>query len=148
MGDQAAKTAEFHPHKFDLRLHLAIPGDVKAISPVVDKIMWVAAKMGCARGREFEIETALREALANAVVHGCKNDRKKQVEFVVAYEKAQGMIIVVRDPGGGFDPERVPSPIQGECLYSEHGRGIYLINQMMDEVRYKRGGTEIIMRKR
>jgi len=30
--------------------------------------------MECSAGKEFEIETALREALANAIVHGCKND--------------------------------------------------------------------------
>ena len=57
------------------------------------------------------------------------------------------MLIIVRDPGGGFAPEEIPSPVSGECLYSAHGRGIYLINQLMDDVRFKRGGTEIHMRK-
>jgi len=147
MGDDPNKTAEFNTNKLDLRLHLAIPGDVKAISPVVEKILWVAGKMGCIAGNEFEVETALREALANAVVHGCKQDRKKEVEFVVACDDTRGMMILVRDPGGGFDPEKIPSPIEGQCLYSEHGRGIYLINQLMDEVRFDRGGTEIFMRK-
>jgi serine/threonine-protein kinase RsbW len=147
MGDDPDKTAEFNPNKLDLRLHLAIPGDVKAISPVVDKIMWVAGKMGCIVGSEFEIETALREALANAVVHGCKEDRKKEVEFVVACDDTRGMMILIRDPGGGFNPKEIPSPIEGQCLYSEHGRGIYLINQLMDEVRFDKGGTEIFMRK-
>ena len=34
-----------------------------------------------------------------------------------------------------------------ENIYSEHGRGIYLINLLMDEVRFERDGTEIHMRK-
>ena len=59
-----------------------------------------------------------------------------------------GMLIVVRDPGSGFDPAEVPSPVVGERLFADHGRGIYLINHLMDEVRYERGGTEIWMRKR
>jgi len=31
-------------------------------------------------------------------------------------------------------------------LFSTGGRGIYLINQLMDEVRFEKGGTEIHMR--
>jgi serine/threonine-protein kinase RsbW len=57
------------------------------------------------------------------------------------------MLIIVRDPGEGFDPSSVPSPVIGQNVFSTHGRGIYLINQLMDEVRYERGGTEIHMRK-
>jgi serine/threonine-protein kinase RsbW len=147
VGDDTHKSAEFETKKLDLHLQLAIPGDVEAIAPVIDKVMWVAGKMGCAAGKEFEIELALREALVNAVVHGCKEDREKEVEFIVACDESRGMMILIRDPGGGFDPDQIPSPIEGQCLFSEHGRGIYLINQLMDEVRFKKGGTEIFMRK-
>jgi serine/threonine-protein kinase RsbW len=52
-----------------------------------------------------------------------------------------------RDPGPGFDPAMLPTPLAGQEIYSTHGRGIYLINQLMDEVRMLRGGTEIHMRK-
>jgi serine/threonine-protein kinase RsbW len=103
--------------------------------------------MGCAKGSAFEIETAIREALANAVVHGCKNDASKTVQISVGCDEARGMVIVVRDPGSGFDPRSLPSPIQGQRLYAESGRGIYLINRLMDEVRFRKGGTEIWMRK-
>jgi anti-sigma regulatory factor (Ser/Thr protein kinase) len=33
-------------------------------------------------------------------------------------------------------------------VFSEGGRGIFLINQLMDEMRFERGGTEIWMVKR
>jgi hypothetical protein len=36
----------------------------------------------------------------------------------------------------------------GENVYSNHGRGIFLINQLMDEVKFARIGTEIHMVKR
>lgn len=36
----------------------------------------------------------------------------------------------------------------GENLYSNHGRGIFLINQLMDEVKFNKNGTEIHMVKR
>jgi serine/threonine-protein kinase RsbW len=55
------------------------------------------------------------------------------------------MIIVVRDPGTGFDPGAVPSPVVGKNIYANSGRGIFLINQLMDEVRFEKNGTEIWM---
>jgi serine/threonine-protein kinase RsbW len=48
----------------------------------------------------------------------------------------------------GFDPNSVPDPTINQNMYETHGRGLYLINQLMDEVRYERGGTEIHMRKK
>ena len=104
--------------------------------------------MKCAAGKEFEVETALREAPANAILHGCGSDPSKQVQCCVACDHDRGMIIVVRDPGKGFDPASIPSPVVGQNLYSEHGRGIYLINQLMDRVWYERGGTELHMLKK
>jgi len=128
-------------------MEITISARVRDISPAVDRIMKVVAQMECSQGKEFEIRTGLQEALANAVVHGCGEDPDKKVQVCVGCDEARGMIIVVRDPGEGFDPQELPSPLVGQHLYSEHGRGIYLINQLMDEVRFERGGTEIWMRK-
>lgn len=147
MSDDTSPNGEADGSPLLLDLNLSIPGDVKAIDPVVDKIMWVVGRMKCAEGKEFEVETALREALANAVVHGCGENPRKVVQFAISCNVAKGITIVVRDPGRGFDPDRVPSPVEGERLYSVHGRGIYLINQLMDEVRFDKGGREIRMRK-
>lgn len=144
----AMPQCEFESSKLILRLNVTLQATPEAISPVVDGIMATVRQMKCSAGKELEIETSLREALANAVKHGCKNDPSKQVQCCVACDESRGMLIIVRDPGEGFDPEKIPSPIQGENIFSNHGRGIYLINEMMDEVDIRRGGTEIVMRKR
>ncbi len=104
--------------------------------------------MGCAAGKEHEVELALVEALGNAVRHGCKDDAGKTIQCVVACDEDRGMLIIVRDPGEGFDLSEAPSPLTGENIFSTHGRGIYLINQLMDSVSFERGGTEIHMRKK
>lgn len=148
MGGNDKPRCEFEAGKLLLKLNFTVPGTVNAISPVVDGVMHIAKQMACAEGKEFEVETAVREALANAIVHGCKQNPGKKVEVCIACDEARGMLIVVRDPGSGFDPASVPSPTMGQNVYSEHGRGIYLINELMDEVRYERGGTEIHMLKR
>jgi serine/threonine-protein kinase RsbW len=122
--------------------------DRKAVDSVVQSIMEVVADMECADDKESAIELALTEALANAVVHGAKADASKIIECDVACDENRRMLIVVRDPGEGFDPANIPSPVVGENLYSSHGRGIYLINQLMDEVKYVKNGTEIRMIKK
>jgi serine/threonine-protein kinase RsbW len=150
MAERLPPTCEFDHQKLLLRFESTIPADVRLISPVVDSVMGIVREMGCAAGKEFEIETALREALANAIVHGCQRDARKQVQFWVGCDEARGMLIVVRDPGQGFDPASLPNPTARERIFESHGRGIYLMNRLMDEVRLERGahgGTELRMRK-
>lgn len=131
-----------------LKFEVTFRASMNAVSDVIDRIMGLVGEMGCGAGKEFEIETSLREALVNAVVHGCRSDPDKLVQCCVACDDGRGLLIVVRDPGHGFDPASIPSPIFGQNLFASHGRGIYLINQLMDEVVFKRGGTEIHMRKK
>ncbi len=64
-----------------------------------------------------------------------------------ACQEGRGVLIVVKDEGPGYDPATLPSPLVGENIHFEHGRGIFLINLLMDEVRFARGGSEIFMRK-
>lgn len=130
-----------------VKINVTMQADIEVLNPAVDGIMAEVRKVDCAAGKDFEIETALREALANAMKHGCHGDPSKQVQCCVACEEGGGMLIIVRDPGSGFDPLAIPDCTMGENLYENHGRGIYLINELMDEVKFERGGTEIHMRK-
>jgi serine/threonine-protein kinase RsbW len=139
---------QFDADKLSLKLSVTLAGDRDAVDPVVRSVMEVVREMNCAPGREDDIELALTEALANAVVHGAKSDPSKVIECDVACDDNHGMLIIVRDPGPGFDPAQVADPCQGENIFSNHGRGIYLINQLMDEVQFHKNGTEIRMLKR
>jgi serine/threonine-protein kinase RsbW len=147
-SEQPPQSYNFDAEKLDLKLSVTLSGDRDAIDPVVRSVMKVVREMKCASGREDDIELALTEALANAVVHGAKGDPSKVIECDVACDEQRGMLIVVRDPGPGFDPAQIANPCQGENIYSNHGRGIYLINQLMDEVQFHKNGTEIHMRKK
>jgi len=138
----------FDAKALKLKLSVTLSADRAAVDPVVQNVMKVVREMQCATGREDDIELALTEALANAVVHGAKNDPTKVVECDVACDETHGMLIVVRDPGPGFDPGKIADPCSGENIYSHHGRGIFLINQLMDEVQFHKNGTEIHMIKR
>jgi serine/threonine-protein kinase RsbW len=138
---------DLEANKLQTRFTATIQAEVNAIRPIVDRILQVIRQMKCGAGKEVEIDLALQEALANAVIHGCGNDPSKRVEVCVACDESRGLLIVVRDPGPGFDPSSIPSPITGQNVFSDHGRGIFLVSQLMDEVHFERGGTEIHMRK-
>lgn len=138
----------FEADQLIMKLKITLAADPDAIEPVVQGVMEIVRETQCANGNEDAIELALTEALANAVMHGAKADPSKIIECDVGCDESRGMLIVVRDPGKGFDPAAIPSPIQGESIYSDHGRGIYLINQLMDEVKFAKNGTEIHMIKR
>ena len=143
---EALPQCEFESKNLILKLQKSLEGRIEAIPPFVDGLMSIVQSVGCAAGREREVEVALIEALANAVQHGCKNDPTKMIEVCVGCDDSRRLLIVIRDPGPGFDPSSIPSPVVGQNLFSTHGRGIFLINQLVDEVHYEKGGTEIHMK--
>ena len=139
---------DFDPDKLNLILRVTLSADRETVDPVVQAVMAIVRQMKGVDGKEDAIELALQEALANAVIHGAKEDPSKTVECLVSSDEERGVLIVVRDPGAGFSPESIPSCTVGENVYSNHGRGIFLINQLMDEVEFRKNGTEIRMVKR
>lgn len=138
----------FDPDQLSLLLRVTLSADRKAVDPVVQQVMAVVRRMKGVEGKEDAIELSLQEALANAVIHGAKEDPTKVVECLVSSDQERGILIVVRDPGNGFSPDAIPGCTVGENLYSNHGRGIFLINQLMDKVEFRKNGTEIHMVKR
>jgi serine/threonine-protein kinase RsbW len=146
--EQPLPEKDFDPNQLTLILRVTLSADRNAVDPVVQEVMAVVRQMNGVDGKEDAIELALQEALANAVIHGAKEDPTKVVECLVSSDQERGILIVVRDPGTGFTPEEVPGCTVGENVYSNHGRGIFLINQLMDKVEFRKNGTEIRMVKR
>jgi serine/threonine-protein kinase RsbW len=126
-------------------LDLSMPADSEAIATVVDTISEALTQLQVPEQKRFEVALAVQEALANAVVHGCGNDPSKEVRCRVRSDPRGRIVIIVTDPGPGFSPDSVSDPKRGENLYADHGRGVYLIRQLMDEVQFERGGNEIRM---
>jgi len=130
------------------RLYFEISAEVKAIAPVVDAVTELArAEMGEESGVHLEVALALQEAMANAVLHGCKHDESKSIQCWVAYDRFRGITIIVRDPGDGYDPNDLHDPCSEENLHLTHGRGLFLIRALMDEVHFQNNGSEVHMRK-
>jgi serine/threonine-protein kinase RsbW len=130
-----------------LEIEAWMPSEIKAISPLVERLMRLIEGSHSVAGNEPAVELALREALSNAVVHGNGIDGHKLVQIRCQCELGKGASIIVTDNGQGFDANAVPDPLAVERLEAEHGRGIHLMKLAMDEVSFERGGTEVHMRK-
>jgi serine/threonine-protein kinase RsbW len=135
------------PYCSQCQFDMTIPADPLAIPTITDGVMQVLQDRKWPEERTIQVELALQEALANAIRHGCKGDRSRQVQCVINFAESGEILVVVRDPGTGFDATRVPNPLAGENILKSSGRGIFLINQLMDEVAFRDGGRELQMRK-
>jgi serine/threonine-protein kinase RsbW len=131
-----------------IQMELSLPSEAVAVSPFVDRLMLLIKKCRCAPGSETDVEIALREALNNAVIHGNREDPRKRVHVSCRCEAEQEVSLVVKDEGQGFDSNAVPDPTAPGAVESSHGRGIYLMKALMDEVRFEQGGAVVHMRKK
>src|ERR1700719_3008384 len=93
-----------------------IPSEVKAISPLMDRLMRLIEGSHCIAGEEPAVELALREALNNAVVHGNRLDAHKLVHVRCRCNVGEGISLIVSDQGQGFDPRTIPDPLTVENL--------------------------------
>lgn len=120
---------------------------IEYISPVADCLMSLIGSCRAADGSEVDIEIALREALTNAMVHGNHGDPEKHVDIVCRCGLNGAVDLTIHDEGQGFDSRALPDPTAGQNRMSAHGRGVYLMRALMDEVHYRDGGTTLHMRK-
>lgn len=142
------KLSSLIPYCSACKFDMTIQAETSAIDIVTDGVMQVLQQNHWVGEEAFGIEMSLREALANAIRHGCELDPKKSIQCCVTCDDSGEVLIVVRDPGKGFRESAVPDPTRDANRMRSSGRGIYLINELMDEVRYADGGREIQMLKK
>lgn len=131
-----------------VELQQSLPSCVGAIEPFVEQLMRFIAKFRNRDGSETDIELAVHEALANAVIHGNGVDPQKRV-YVACHCNIDGeVLITIRDQGQGFDTDGIPDPTTPENQMCAHGRGIYLMRTLMDELHFDESGVVVRMRKK
>ena len=146
--DGVDKLSDLVQYLSTCELNITIPADPAAMTRVGDGVTELLTSKQWPADEVMKVELALQESLANAIRHGCKNDPTKQVQCCVTFDAAGELLIVVRDPGTGFDVESVPNPLEGNNVLRPSGRGVFLINQLMDTVEFSDHGRQVVMRKR
>ena len=136
------------PYCSTCQFTMTVPADPREIPKLTDGVTHVLQEKGWPEADVMAVELALQEAVANAIRHGCGGDASKVLQCAVTCDDAGEIMITVRDPGTGFDPAKVANPLDPVNLLKSSGRGIFLINGLMDEVQFADGGRELQMRKR
>jgi len=112
----------------------------------VDEIIILLRGLHADESDTFDIRLCLEEALINAIKYGNKFD--KNLDVLVECSCSENKIsISVQDKGKGFDYSKIPDPTKEENLLVGHGRGVFLIKHLMDELRFNEKGNRLTMTK-
>lgn len=114
---------------------LKIPSDLRHIEKVEKFSQKICKKMGLSEEQSDNMAIALTELAVNAMVHGNKEDPQKKVTIQADFEEDR-LRVSITDEGGGFDPGDIPNPTNPQNLWKEHGRGIFLVQNLIDEVSF------------
>jgi serine/threonine-protein kinase RsbW len=129
---------------------LTLPSRIEAIDKAATAVAGLVTRSGIGEDDAFGIDMAVREAIANAVIHGNKLDETKLVEVNIK-SSLDSLEISVHDQGKGFDPETISDPTKEENILKSSGRGIFFMRNFFDEVDWSispEGGTTVRMIKR
>ena len=129
------------------KLMLHVHSTRESVSQVTDALAKTLEKADLPEEVAFDVKLAVQEAVINAVEHGNESDPTRMVH--VTCECGDGAVTaVVRDEGEGFDPAGVLDPTLPENVLREHCRGIFLIRNLCDEVRFNKKGNQVTIVKK
>ena len=124
---------------------LELPSDLKSIEQAVEYVMGQCAECAVERKRlRLNFRVGLAEALANAMLYGNQQDPAKLVKLEVTVERRR-VEARVTDEGVGFDPDAMPDPTEPANISRTHGRGIFLMRALLDEVHFNDRGNSVTL---
>ncbi|HEX8097354.1 MAG TPA: ATP-binding protein [Pyrinomonadaceae bacterium] len=129
------------------KIEFELPSDISLMDGVLNYLMERVAKLGLIQPQRSNLFVALDEAFVNAVKHGNRNDPSKLVRITAELSSGEARF-TVEDEGEGFDVSSIPDPRDPDNLFKASGRGVLLIYNIMDEVRYNERGNRLTMVKR
>ena len=85
---------------------------------------------------------AITEAVNNAIIHGNKQNPEKKI-IVQCSNSDKDINFTIEDQGDGFDFENLPDPTDPDNLEKPHGRGVFLMRNLADEVNFHENGRVV-----
>ncbi len=90
------------------------------------------------------IMISVTECISNAIIHGNQSNKQKLVHLELKAEEDQ-LQFIIEDEGEGFEIESLPDPTAPENIEKPGGRGIFLIKNLTDEVKFEEGGKRTVL---
>jgi len=138
------------PQDSESAIRLAIGSRLELLSLIHAIIEGIAREQKLSEETTMALQVAVIEAGTNAIQHGNVFAETKAVKFDFLVQNG-GIEIQVDDYGKGFDPSNVEDPTSDEThLLSPHGRGLFLMRSLMDEVTFEERpdhGTTVRLKK-
>ncbi len=130
--------------KQDVPVYLQFLSYYEEIDAVSATILRDMDETGYSDERIRKMKLTITELLANAIGHGNNDDHSKKV-VVGHVVEATKVTVAIMDEGEGFDPSSVPDPTLPENLIKDHGRGIYIVRNYVDEIHFNKVGNRILI---
>ena len=129
----------------EIALSLSLPSDLTLVGDAVELVArHCDVGVLSPRRLQFNLRTALAEALANAIAYGNRHDRSKFVRVQIGLGR-EAVRIVVADDGTGFDPAHVPDPTTPDNVSREDGRGLFVLRHLVDQVEFNQQGNTVCL---
>lgn len=123
------------------QLVFELPNDLRCIEDTVDFVVSRCSVCeSAAQKLRLNFRVSLMEALSNAMIYGNRRDPDKRVRVEV-YLESGSVTAQVSDEGPGFDPGQIPDPTLSTNRRRDRGRGLFLMRELMDEVRFNDCGN-------
>jgi serine/threonine-protein kinase RsbW len=123
---------------------LILSSDLGNIEKVEKFSQKICRKMGFSSEQTDNMAIALTELAVNAMVHGNKEDPKKKITFHAIFGE-NTLQVSIKDEGDGFNPAKLADPTNSNNILKEHGRGIFLVQNLIDEVRFDASESGMII---
>ena len=126
-------------------LQFEFPSSVRFVREVVAEVVEACERLAFSGSRAtLNLRIAVGEALSNAILYGNREDPEKLVR-VLAELRPGSAEVTVTDEGPGFDPQSVLDPTRPENRERSHGRGLFLLRSLADDVRFNERGNSITL---
>ena len=112
---------------------IVIPSNPKFLTDVDTFVEGYLREYGTSDSVVADIAISVSELVNNAIVHGNKISEDAVVTVSVT-RNGDSVTIAVTDEGGGFNPQEIDDPLKEENLMKEVGRGIFIVESLMDKV--------------
>ncbi|MCT4624314.1 MAG: ATP-binding protein [Schleiferiaceae bacterium] len=124
---------------------LVFPSELENITRVERLIDDISSSYNLSSEIYGKISVAIIEAVNNAILHGNQLDVSKHVKVEYAIDE-DAIQFKVEDEGTGFDFMNIPDPTLPENLEKTHGRGIFLMNHLADDIEFCENGALVEMK--
>jgi serine/threonine-protein kinase RsbW len=123
---------------------MVLKSEIQNINQVEKLIDELSSKYNLNSDIYGKLVLAVVEGVNNAIVHGNKMVVEKDI--TVDYTVNDNAIeFYITDSGNGFDFNNIPDPTKPENIEKTHGRGIFLMNHLADEMEFIEPGNKVKM---